>query len=38
VAEISQALGFPSSQYFSTVFKKIEGVSPSEFQRTPPPL
>ena len=38
VAEISHALGFPSSQYFSTVFRKIEGVSPSEFQRTPPPL
>lgn len=34
MVDIYQAVGFSSSQYFSSVFKKIEGVSPSEFQKT----
>lgn len=29
--EISDALGFDNSFYFSKVFKKIEGISPSEY-------
>ena len=33
VGEIGRRLGFRSSQYFATVFKKLEGVSPTEFSR-----
>ncbi len=32
ITEIAHALGFSSSQYFATVFKRITGVSPSRFQ------
>lgn len=31
VYEIANALGFESAFYFSKVFKKVEGISPSEF-------
>ena len=31
VTTVSHRLGFPSSQYFSTVFRKYEGMSPTEF-------
>ncbi|MGG2093538.1 AraC family transcriptional regulator [Bacillus sp. S13(2024)] len=31
VKEVAQALGFADEFYFSRVFKKIEGISPSEF-------
>jgi len=27
-------LGFSSSQHFSTVFRKMEGMAPSEYRRT----
>lgn len=32
VYEIAETLGFESAFYFSKVFKKIEGVSPTEYQ------
>ncbi|MBT3539749.1 MAG: AraC family transcriptional regulator [Opitutae bacterium] len=31
IKEVSHRLGFSSSQYFSTVFKRVTGVSPGEF-------
>ena len=31
IKEISYDLGFSSRQYFSTVFKRVTGVSPGEF-------
>jgi AraC family transcriptional regulator, transcriptional activator for feuABC-ybbA operon len=31
VKEVAQALGFTDEFYFSRIFKKIEGISPSEF-------
>jgi AraC-like DNA-binding protein/mannose-6-phosphate isomerase-like protein (cupin superfamily) len=31
VTEIAHQLGFSSSQYFATVFRKYEGLSPSDF-------
>lgn len=31
-ASVSRRLGFPSVQYFSLVFKRITGVSPSEYR------
>jgi len=31
VTEIAHRLGFSSSQYFATVFRKYEGLSPSDF-------
>jgi AraC-like DNA-binding protein/mannose-6-phosphate isomerase-like protein (cupin superfamily) len=31
ITEISHQLGFSSSQYFATVFRKYEGLSPSDF-------
>jgi AraC-like DNA-binding protein/mannose-6-phosphate isomerase-like protein (cupin superfamily) len=31
VTEIAHELGFSSSQYFATVFRKYEGLSPSDF-------
>lgn len=34
VYEIADMLGFESAFYFSKVFKKIEGVSPTEYQNT----
>lgn len=34
IAEIAFRVGFSSSQHFATVFKKIEGISPSRFLRT----
>lgn len=33
VTEIAHELGFSSSQYFATVFRKYEGLTPSEFRR-----
>jgi AraC-like DNA-binding protein len=33
VTEIARRFGFCSSQHFATVFKKLEGVSPSDFGR-----
>lgn len=32
VYEIADTLGFESAFYFSKVFKKVEGISPSEYQ------
>ncbi len=32
ITEISNALGFSSSQYFATVFKRFECVSPTEYR------
>lgn len=32
VYEIAEMLGFESAFYFSKVFKKIEGMSPTEYQ------
>ncbi|MBD5529529.1 MAG: response regulator [Lachnospiraceae bacterium] len=34
VYEIADMLGFESAFYFSKVFKKIEGISPTEYQNT----
>jgi AraC-like DNA-binding protein len=31
VTDIAYALGFSSSQYFATVFKRITGQSPKQF-------
>ena len=31
IKEVSHRLGFSSSQYFSTVFKRVTGVSPGQF-------
>ena len=31
IKEVAQMLGFTDEFYFSRIFKKIEGVSPSEF-------
>ena len=31
IKEVSHRLGFSSSQYFSTVFKRVTGVSPGEY-------
>lgn len=33
IYEIAENLGFESSFYFSKVFKKVEGISPSDFQK-----
>ena len=33
VSDISEALGFNSQSYFGSVFRKITGMTPSEFQR-----
>ena len=32
VSEISDRLGFTYQRYFSTIFKKVKGVSPSQFR------
>ena len=34
ITEISHQLGFSSSQYFATVFRKYEGLSPSDYLAT----
>jgi AraC-like DNA-binding protein len=34
ITDIAIDLGFPSSQYFATVFKRYVGVSPREFRRS----
>ena len=31
VYEVADALGFENAFYFSKVFKKVEGVSPTEY-------
>lgn len=31
IYEIAAALGFESAFYFSKVFKKVEGISPTEY-------
>lgn len=33
-AEISDRLGFDNPQYFSRVFKRVMGMTPSEFRRS----
>lgn len=33
ISEVAQTLGFKDEFYFSKVFKKFEGISPSEFNR-----
>lgn len=33
IYEIAEKLGFESAFYFSKVFKKVEGISPSDFQK-----
>ena len=33
VAEVSENLGFSNPNYFSTVFKRIKGVSPTEYKK-----
>lgn len=33
ISEISESLGFSSLQYFSTMFKKITGFSPTEYKK-----
>lgn len=33
ILQIAQALGFSTSQYFATVFKKLEGLTPREYRR-----
>lgn len=33
VVEVYRAVGFTSSQYFGSVFKKVEGISPSEYKK-----
>ena len=35
IKEISQAVGYRDSYYFSRLFRKVMGVSPSEYRRTP---
>jgi AraC-like DNA-binding protein len=32
ITDIAYELGFSSSQYFATVFKRVTGVSPSRYQ------
>ena len=34
ITEIAYSLGYPSSQHFSSVFKKYTGKSPSQFKKT----
>ncbi len=38
ITELAAELGFSSSQHFATVFKKLEGMRPSEFRRGPSPV
>jgi len=33
VTEIASRVGIPNSQYFSTIFKKYSGMTPSQFRR-----
>ncbi|THF77739.1 response regulator transcription factor [Cohnella fermenti] len=33
VAEIGQAVGFPGSNYFATVFKQMTGLSPTDYRK-----
>ncbi|WP_246354138.1 helix-turn-helix domain-containing protein [Paenibacillus phytohabitans] len=33
VSEISEALGYPNPYYFSRVFKKVLGESPSSYMK-----
>ena len=37
VTDIAQALGFSTSQYFSNVFRKYTGATPSEYRAPPRP-
>ena len=32
IYEISEAVGYPNSQYFSVMFKKIQGITPAEYR------
>lgn len=32
MAKISEKLGFNNQYYFSRVFKKVEGISPSDYK------
>jgi AraC-like DNA-binding protein len=36
ITELAHELGFPSSQYFATVFRRYHGVSPSAYRATAP--
>jgi AraC-like DNA-binding protein len=36
INEISNSLSFHSPSYFSTVFKRIVGVTPTDYRKTPP--
>ena len=33
VEEVGEAVGMPEPDYFSRVFKKIEGISPREYRK-----
>jgi AraC-like DNA-binding protein len=33
VTEIAYQLGFPSSQYFATTFRRFVGIAPGEYRR-----
>lgn len=35
ISEISQQVGFPDAGYFSTIFRRYEGVSPAEYRKNP---
>jgi AraC-like DNA-binding protein len=37
ITDIAIDLGFVSSQYFATVFKRLSGMTPSEYRRAHPP-
>lgn len=32
IADIAAACGYPNAGYFSTVFKKLEGITPAEYR------
>ena len=34
IQDVYEMVGFTTSQYFSTVFKKYTGISPGQFQQT----
>jgi two-component system response regulator YesN len=34
IADIGQAVGYPNPQYFCTLFKKVEGLSPAEYRES----
>ena len=38
IIEIAMMLGFSTSQYFATTFKRYTGITPSEFRSSPEPI